>query len=192
MFSLADELKYIYKILICTTTKIYIPTKDEFDFFYIGHVPINTNKNGRYVVGSSIYKKKLLPISENDILKYRSIFDIILIEADGSKMKAIKGWKEYEPVIPSFTTKTIGVVDIYNIGKIINEENVHNVEEFMEITKSSKCEIININHIISLINSEKGLFKNSKGDKIIYIPRNNEMLIEEIEKSLNKSIKVVR
>lgn len=191
MFSVASELKNTYKVLICTTTKILVPKKDEFDFFHIGGMPSSNLKNGRYVLGNTINKGKLLSISEEDILKIKSKFDIILIEADGSKRKGMKGWKDYEPVIPSFTTKTIGVLDILNIGKFINEDNVHNIEEFMQITNSSKSQKINMNHILSLIDNPKGLFKDSKGEKIIYIPKNDEKLVSEMVKSLDKAIKVV-
>jgi len=191
MFSIATELKDICKILICTTTKIFIPLKNQFDYFYIGDIPVDVVKNGRYLFGSSIKSKKILSILEEDILKYKPLFDIILIEADGARMKSIKGWKEHEPVVSSSTTKTIGVVDILNIGKVINEENVHNIEEFMDITGSTMLERINLSHIVSMINSPKGLFKNSIGEKIIYIPKNDPAAVNELLKSLNYSIKVV-
>lgn len=192
MFSLAKELRNAYKVMVCTSTKIAIPKKHQFDFFYIGEGLNNNLENGIHVIGNSISNGKVLPVLESNMLKYKSSFDIILIEADGAKMKSIKGWKEYEPVISDLTSKTIGVLDISNIGKLINEDNIHNIEEFMALTHSKKNEKINMNHMISLINNPLGLFKNSKGHKIIYIPKNDDFLIKEMMKSIDSSIKVVK
>ncbi len=191
MFSLANELKHEFKVLICTTTKISVPRSNQFDFFYIGEIPFkDLHNNGIYVFGNTISKGKLVLTKESDIIKYKNMFDIILIEADGSKMKGIKGWKDYEPVIINDSTKTIGVLDILNVGKVVNEDNVHNIEEFIDITNSSKNSTITMEHIINLIKHPNGLFKNSKGEKIIYIPKYDK-IANDLIKSLDKSIRVV-
>lgn len=174
MFSLAEELRHKFKVLVTTTTKIYVPQSHEYDFIATDEKEFeryNSNRHkGIYVYGSNVNKdEKLIGLSCELLEKQRSYFDYILVEADGSKGKEIKGWNENEPVISRKTEKTIGVVSIEALGKEISEKNVHRVQEFMEITNSRKGELINIEHITALIFHNRGLFKNAVGEKVLFI-----------------------
>jgi probable selenium-dependent hydroxylase accessory protein YqeC len=172
MYSLAQELRYESKVLVTTTTKIYMPEKECYDFIIIGEDDFNrcSRESGIYLHGKSVNdENKVIGLSENVIEGEIPYFDYILIEADGSKRKPIKGWNDMEPVVISKTQKTIGVISIEVIGKEINENNVHRVEKFIDITNSKKNELITIEHLASLIFHSKGLFKDSKGEKILFI-----------------------
>ena len=89
MFKLADELKDTYKVLVTTSTKIYMPDKKykiytTLEAFINDH---NKTENGVIVVagGYNAQSNKLIGINDDDsdiLIKY---FDIILIEADGSR-----------------------------------------------------------------------------------------------------------
>ena len=57
----------------------------------------------------------------------------VIIEADGSKRKALKGWAQYEPVIVSGTDITIGLLSLETIGAKINSENIHRLDKFIDI-----------------------------------------------------------
>lgn len=173
MFTLAEELKYYYKVLVTTTTKIYVPQKgynyiskseDEFQYYN------KFNNNGIYVYGSGVNSEnKLIGLSLERLKEQIPYFHITLIEADGSKKKPIKGWRDNEPVIISDTTKNIGVISIEVIGKEANEQNVHRLEQFLHITGADKGDKINLNHILKLIFHPNGLFKNAKGSRILFI-----------------------
>lgn len=172
MFSLAEELKAENKVLVTTTTKIYVPESSQFDFFHIGNEfnKHSNNGNGIYVYGSAVNEEgKIAGLNCEAIEKLQPYFDFILVEADGAKRKPIKGWNSNEPVICEKTDNTIGVLSVEVIGKEICEENVHRVEEFVKITNSKCGELINIKHLMYLIFNKKGLFKNSKGYKILFI-----------------------
>ncbi|MDF2672894.1 MAG: yqeC [Clostridiales bacterium] len=174
MFTLAEELRKEYKLLVTTTTKIFVPEKKQYDYIAIGlegFVEIKcSNKKGIYVYGDFINDEgKLLGISLQSLNEKFSCFDYTLVEADGSKGKPIKGWNKTEPVISNYTTKTIGVLSIEAIGKEINENNVHRVSEFLNITNAAEDGLISIENIISLIFHSKGLFKGSVGEKILFI-----------------------
>ena len=52
-------------------------------------------------------------------------YDVVLIEADGSKRRAVKGWNDTEPVIHPRTTKTVGLISTRTLGKPVNETWVH-------------------------------------------------------------------
>lgn len=186
LFTLAEELRKKHKVLLTTTTKIYLPEKKLYDYLSIGTIDSlsQENQNGIYVFGSNINEdKKIIGVKPQfkHLLPY---FDYILIEADGAKQKCIKGWNSTEPVISKDTTITVGIVSIDAVGKRINKENVHRVEEFIKITNSIEDELIKIKHLIALILHKNGLFNKARGKKILFI---NKVESEE-EKKLAKAM----
>lgn len=189
MFTLANELRENNKVLVTTTTKIFVPEKEQYDFMAIGEenfreIGCRSNK-GIYVYGDSINSEgKLLGISTKLLNVKLSSFDFIFAEADGSKGKPIKGWNKSEPVISDKTTKTIGVLSIESIGKEINEKNVHRVDEFLNMINTAEDGIITMENIISVIFHPNGLFKCSVGEKILFINKvetnKQKILVEEL------------
>lgn len=174
MFNLAEELRAENKILVTTTTKIYYPEKHQFDFITVDKKDYdhynNKKQKGIYVYGSGINNEDKVIGLRSEVLEDQiPHFDYVLIEADGSKGKILKGWRNKEPIIVSKTNKTIGVLNIKSIGKKINEENIHRVNKFINITDSKEEELINIEHIISLIFHKSGLFKDAVGERILFI-----------------------
>lgn len=174
MFSLAENLRSDNKVLVTTTTKIFLPRMSQYDFITVGEEEISTssdlNEKGIHVYGKEINSQnKLIGIDKEVCSKLKNYFDYVLVESDGSKEKPLKGWKECEPVVPTGTNKTIGVFDISTIGKIIDNDLVHNVEEFLNITGASVYENMTIDYAAKLILHEKGLFKNSCGERILFI-----------------------
>ncbi len=189
MFAVAEELRKDNKLLITTTTKIFVPDRKQYDFMAIGNESYQeikcSNKKGIYVYCDSINdERKLVGISIETLNAQRIFFDYILVEADGSKGKPIKGWQKTEPVISSKTTKTIGVLSIESIGNEINEKNVHRVSEFLSITNAVNNGIISVENVVSLIFYSNGLYKGSFGEKILFINKveTNEqrILVEEL------------
>lgn len=179
IFELAKELiKENKKVLISTTTKIFEPTEKEYDYCFLGEidaefVPLSGTIT---VVGEDIKDGKLIGITSEKIDKMinRNIFDIILIEADGSKRKAIKAPADHEPIIPESTTKTIGVIGLDCLNKSIDEDTVHRVELFKNISGNENLKTINGQSIINLVLDKKGLFKNSRGEKILLLNKADE------------------
>jgi molybdenum cofactor cytidylyltransferase len=58
----------------------------------------------------------------------------LLIEADGSRGKPLKGWADHEPPIPSFVTQVVQVAGLVGLGKPLNDENVHRAELFSRLS----------------------------------------------------------
>lgn len=174
MFSLAEELREEHKLLVTTTTKIFLPKKNQYDFFAIDDRNIKeisrSNKRGIYVFGSLVNEDgKLVGITTETLDEVATYFDFALVEADGSKGKQIKGWNKTEPVISSKTRKTIGVVSIEALGKEILSENVHRIEEFLKITNAAYGDVVSVENMLSLIFHQNGLFKLSTGERILFI-----------------------
>lgn len=188
MFFLGKELKENNKtVLISTTTAIYNP-KDGYDYYFLEDIPKDfIPKPGSItVIGKNVEDGKLKGVSPEliDKINKRDIFDYILIEADGSKKKPIKAPREGEPVISNSTTKTVGVIGMDSLGKVINEENVNRIEYFLKIIGKAKGDKIEETDITSLVLHPNGLFKNSRGEKIL--------LLNKCTKKDTKAIKWIR
>jgi probable selenium-dependent hydroxylase accessory protein YqeC len=196
MFILAEELRERGRVLITTTTKIYLPPKNQYNhlilkesfgvyrdgeskhilsgnrvYIYCGDISkIKEEDSEIDVYGSSINEEnKIIGIDDKSISNFFDNYDYILIEADGAKKKPLKAWKENEPVVSSFTSTTIGVLSVEALNLKICEKNIHRIEEFIKLTNGSVGNNINEEDVLSIIFKPEGLFKNSKGRKILFI-----------------------
>ncbi|MCY6353786.1 selenium cofactor biosynthesis protein YqeC [Clostridium sp. ZS2-4] len=196
MFQLAQDIKKNKsKVLLTTTTKIYVPQKEQYDFICIGEKEFSKyadiDKKGIYVYGTKVnLENKIIGLGEKYLDKLVSKFDYVLIEADGAKKKPIKGWNDNEPVIYEGTTKTIGILDIQTVGMKICESNVHRSEQFCKITNSNQGENITLEHLLNVIFHQQGLFKNAKGEKILFINKADDSYYlnqaEQLKNEINK------
>ena len=66
----------------------------------------------------------------------------IVVEADGAKEKWLKAPKHTEPVIPSQTKTTIGVVNLQMLGASLDEDHVHNLELVQSIVNREEGAIV--------------------------------------------------
>ena len=193
MFNLAKELKELGRVLVTTTTKIYVPKDDQFDFLVDGEREKNLSweglkevNNGIWVYGETINEDgKLTAIDEKKLKDIIGYFDYVLIESDGAKGKRLKGWRWDEPVISRFTTCTMGVLDGQTLHMDINENKVHRLEKFLGSHEGT----IEVEDLIEVIFNEKGLFKNSRGKRVLFINKiDDEIVYTGICQLLNEII----
>ncbi|MCC3865275.1 putative selenium-dependent hydroxylase accessory protein YqeC [Terrisporobacter petrolearius] len=183
MFSASSLLKKEYKVLVTTTTNIYVPREKFYDkMIMLSEIKdedykklIEESNKGVYVIGNKIVNKeasnksKIKGLSVEVLDKITSYFDIVIIEGDGSKEKPLKGWQDLEPIVYNKTTKTIGVVDIKTIGLNINEDNIHRLDEFLKVINDEESQKVKVKHLKNLVLNKSGLFKFSQGEKILFI-----------------------
>lgn len=200
MYEIAKECKNKnLKILLTTTTKIYYPTENFIDNIFLLNkesIDITKIKNGTItIIGEYVStENKLIGIDKSfiDEISKRNIFDLIIVEADGSKRKTIKAPNYHEPLIPSKTTKVIGIIGIDAIGMLLNNKNVHRVDEFSSVTGTKIGEIIINNSIKKLVISKDGLFKNSpeNTEKILILNKADDKELQikgcKLSRSINK------
>ncbi len=199
MFSIAEEIKINFNVLVTTSTKIYKPTNEKYDYLYSDvNCFINSNfikKNGITVISKSmdLQNNKLIGIDDEELENIKNFFDVIIIESDGSKNLPIKGWKKHEPPILNKTNKTIGIIPIQALNKKIDEKNIYGYKEFMNIVGNT--EYINNEAIKNLVLNKEGIFKNSKGEKFLFINQaDDDKLIKnsyELAKYLKENISVL-
>lgn len=168
LFCLAGELSAEGKnILVTTTTAIYYPQKEQYDQIIISEEESvdlfdNISRIGVTVFGRSVTSEgKLLGATPEflNAIYSKNTFDYIIIEGDGSKTRPIKAPAEYEPVIPSHTTKLLGIIGLDCIDKEVSREYVHRPDIFCSILGCKEGDIIDAETASRLITHEKGLFK---------------------------------
>lgn len=173
LFMLADELyNGKNKILATASTRIgrkQIP--DDYKLLFTSRCALpHSFDYGKYAIFKELSNEgKVLSLTPEELCALSKSFQNTIIEADGSKMKYLKGWSEYEPVVPNATTKTIGVINFKQLGKPINNENVHRADIFAMDTGAEIGDIISFEHIKAIIAGKNGLFKSAKGKKILFL-----------------------
>lgn len=178
------------KVLLTTTTKIYVPNDYDNIIITIDGTVIPSICHGITVCGSYINNEnKLVSIDSSILDEIVDQFDLVLIEGDGSRKK-LKGWNAKEPVVYHKTTKTIGILDITSFGMNINEENIHRVEIFKKIANLDTSSInssptVSIENLKNIVLNPNGLFKNYFGKRVLFINK------VENEKYKNLAIKLI-
>lgn len=174
LFHLAKEAKNRgLRVLVTTTTRMLIPRVDQYDHITLTgslYSPEEITSPGIYIGGQPALEPKKMVGADSEILQsQRDLFDLILMEADGAAKKSLKGWKTDEPVIPDFTSITIGVIDIQTLGKDISPSLVHRLDLFCSLTKGKPGEKVGLDHLQALISHKNGLFQYASPRKIVYI-----------------------
>lgn len=188
MMSLTKHYATEYdKILFTTSTKVNFPNNNEFDYSCVGeNIPfrfLNQNEKGIYFIGRELIEDNKVKGHDVDVLNsFVPHFDITVVESDGRNYKPIKGYKRNEPVIITKTTKTVGIINFDCLGKTINEDNVHNLVQFLELTDSTFNDTITLEHLKKLVLRPNGIFKNARGEKILYINKIETMKDVELIK----------
>lgn len=182
MYDIANKLKKFNKrVLITTTTKIYIPEKNFSDEFLVGSVDIfnayNPPKRSITVSGKDILNKiKYIGFSKEEIeyIHNKNIFDYIIIEGDGAKKKSLKAPKNFEPVVPKITNILLGVIGMDILDKKINKENIYGLEEFLRITEKNINDNVDKDSLIKLIENKNGLFKLKGNENYLILNKVNQ------------------
>ncbi|MDI6601960.1 MAG: selenium cofactor biosynthesis protein YqeC [Thermoanaerobacteraceae bacterium] len=173
LFKLGRELFDSKKVLLTTTTKIYVPEQEDIfvlikpEADIVNNPEILTGREKLKVWGGGIYNQlgnndKLLGVGCNtlDYLFQQDIMAYLLIEVDGARQKPIKAPAEYEPCIPKRATTVLDVIGMDAIGNTLNEKTFHRVDVFLKYTDFQPNSTIDTDVVAALINWEQGLFKN--------------------------------
>jgi len=179
MMQLANHLKNLnMRVMVTTTTRIFVPELAFYDL-------LTMQKDLEYqkpligpgtitVIGNGIEEpNKLIGVDPEwlDKIASEKWFDVILVEADGSKRKPIKAPASHEPVIPKDASCVIGVIGLDALGKPLSNEWVHRLTEFKTITHAAEGDLINEEMLMNLIVHPEGLFKKtpSIAEKIVLL-----------------------
>lgn len=172
MFRLAEEIPLRYRVVITTTTKIFMPPPDKFPLVLLGKdVPTEKDLNGyfrsdlRPIIGSGLLENnKVTGISLDQLSLLQNYADIILVEADGSKGLSLKGHLDFEPVIAGSTTVLVVVIGADILGKALDSKYVHRPEIVSALTGRNMGSIIDAEMIAGLITHPEGILRDSSSN----------------------------
>ena len=94
---------------------------------------------------------------------------LTLLECDGSGGLPLKGWASHEPVVPDFTTVTIGVLPLWAIGQRVCEAVAHRMPEFCRITGAVPGGTVTAAHLARVVGHPEGLFAKARGRRVLFL-----------------------
>ena len=93
--------------------------------------------------------------------QFRIFFDLVLVEADGSRRLPIKAPATHEPVIPAASDVVVACIGLDALGRSVDETTVHRLPEFLAITGLNEGSPLDIDALVSLVAHPDGSFKGS-------------------------------
>lgn len=89
------------------------------------------------------------------------VFDLVLVEADGSRGLPVKAPASHEPAIPACAAIVFGFMGLDCLGSAASPGTVHRLERFIPITGVAEGADISPIHLGRLAAHPEGLFKSS-------------------------------
>lgn len=169
-----------YRVVITTTTMVYMPDDPWLDSISIGESVYNSIIEERNETPCFHFIGEAKPILEGiqpgapgvkitgisdetiarlEMKKGPGAYDFILIESDGARQLPIKAPNESEPLIPRNVDIVLGVIGLDSVGLKLDEENVHRPERLCRVLGKQPGEHLTPGDIKTLVLHPEGLFK---------------------------------
>lgn len=101
-----------------------------------------------------------LPPEIIDQLAASGHFDIILNEADGSRMRPFKAPARHEPVIPASTSLVVPVVGLDVVGQPLTDQSTHRPELISRLSDTPLNQPVSVDTVTSVLCHAQGGLKN--------------------------------
>jgi len=145
MIAVADELtKAGMNVLASTTTKMLVSEAEKIGTLVTSEDPgelrtkakqvLSDGASGVVVGSGLISKNRVGGVEPAAIPTLAPLADVVLVEADGSRRRPIKGTADHEPALPHTATLVVAVGNIRAFGAPVDEEHVHRPEHFSRLT----------------------------------------------------------
>ncbi len=142
LLRLAEELSAAgHKVIVTTTTRIYPPHNLPLILAStiekaLTELSETLKTQSIAVIGSKISPDGKLQGLQPDLVNriFKELQHFTLVEADGARGKPLKGYNNYEPLIPSGSNLVFAVIGADVLGQINDETHVHRSVEFCAAT----------------------------------------------------------
>ncbi len=132
---------------------------------------------------------KLTSLPPEALARIVPMYDLALLEADGSRGLPLKGWRAYEPVVPPYCTHTIGVVTLAALGCPVTEENCLRLPEFERLTGIAAGETVTIAALTRMVCGAEGMFRQSAGAEYLVVNAVEDEAAEAHARALLRGIR---
>jgi probable selenium-dependent hydroxylase accessory protein YqeC len=106
-------------------------------------------------------------------------YDLVLVESDGSRELPLKGWADYEPVVPACAALTLGILPLGVLGMPADERIIFRLPEFCALSGALPGETLKMEHLVKVISGHpaggtrpkpenRGLFAAARGERILF------------------------
>ncbi len=170
LFLLAAQFRGA-KVLVSTTTKMGQPPPGAYDVFCSGEdLPKLNPAPGITFAAQTGQGSKLSAPQPEALAQAEGKFDYVFLEADGSRQLPLKGWSELEPVVPNFTTLTLGILPLWPLGLPATDAVIHRLPLFCVLTGVKPGEVLSAPHLAAAIcpAAGKGLFAAKAGRGVLF------------------------
>ncbi|MFC0225540.1 selenium cofactor biosynthesis protein YqeC [Serratia aquatilis] len=156
------------RVLFTTTTKMYRPAASTYHHLWIGQ-PSSASNTPAITAWFSHYqpesnKVEGLNCQQIDEIKQQGEFDVILVEADGSRGLPLKAPARHEPCIPSNSDCVIALTGGQVVNRPANPQQIHRWAIFSELTGINAGDCLNQRVFSWLISHPQGMFKGTPPD----------------------------
>ena len=131
------------RVLVAPTTKMFLGEADR-----VGPLVTSEDAGGlreraeralsetlAVVAGSGMLSKNRVGgVDPGWVGDLAGLVDVVLVEADGSRRRPIKGTADHEPALPDAATLVVAVGNVRALGTPVDEEHVHRPEVFSGLT----------------------------------------------------------
>ena len=165
---LTQELAKDSKVLMAASTKYRPPAvdKDMLVSRSVSEIMTNVDKYDVFAYSHMRDDNRFGGITSKEISIFNQYIDYIIMEADGSKMLPYKGWRDTEPVLVPGVTMTVGILPLIGYNTKLSKDQVFNYDIFI---KDFDVDILDKEAIYRIVASDRGMFKNALGRKVLYI-----------------------
>ncbi len=206
IFTLAKEAAGLGKsVLITTTTAMFNPEHFQtgpttpaqaFDHLFIGPArDLPAPEPGTILVAAPALisqDSKLTGYTPQDlsILLTPPRFDLVLIEADGARMRPVKAPADHEPVLPGRTDMVVGCIGLDGLDSPLDAPHVHRPEILATLSGQQMGDPVTAGTLILLAASHQGIFKSATPDmdRILLLNKADTPQLTEQGKSLGRNI----
>jgi len=187
---MADRLRE-KKVLVSTTTKIFPPKMKNIVLCEtLRQCEEHEPRPGIQCMGLlNSANGKLEALPEAFLAALQPRYDIVLLEADGSRGLPCKGWLANEPVVPDYCTHTLGLITLGALGKPAGETTVHRLPEFFALTGVGEGQTITVTALEAMVCAPKGMFKNSAGKRYVIVNQVEDEATAAIAPAFLRTIK---
>lgn len=190
---LARENRATKRVFISNTLNMERIPEDEIDFvdyeFRQDYSLCDYSHPGVYVLAYEIDQDNMLRGLPLDVIEQQmDCFELCLIECDESRQRPLKAWRPNEPLLPSSTDVTLGVLDITSLGLKISVETVHNLDVFCDLTGKRVGDVITRADIKRLVLDPDMMFRTAKGQTVLFINKVEDSILMDYARGLAREI----
>ncbi|MDY0287581.1 MAG: selenium cofactor biosynthesis protein YqeC [Sphaerochaeta sp.] len=168
------------RVLLSTTTKLLLPRDCEYgcDTYFLDDRALSYHpcQGERVFYAHRTYKAVAPPLKNIEALLDR--YDVLLLEADGSRGKGLKLHLDCDPVVPPFVTATLAILSLSLLGEPFGENcfgSEHYRSEFPE-------ESISLDLYRKLLEHGEGVLKRAQGKTLVLCNQSSEQDVESYRK----------